>query len=564
MTGLHAGHHHHPQEEHHSHDEVVGRVGVSSVSADAIVFPDHHHGDEEEGAQHAQDGVADEDYWDVENVELTTVGIDIGSSTSHLMFARVHLQRLAQGLSSRFVVVDRRVLWRSPVLLTPYLADNSIDADVLGGFVRECYAQAGFEPSAIDSGAVVLTGEALKRRNARAIADLFAAEAGTFVCASAGHHLEAVMAAHGSGAVADSRDHEGVRLHVDIGGGTAKLAVISAGEILGTAAVAVGGRLVALDGREVVRVEGPALEVAEVAGVPLALGETLSEEDEERLVRAFADVLLTCIRGGGVPPGYPTDLLLVDDRPLGVVPDVISFSGGVGEYLYGHETQTFGDIAPGLAAQIRHALDAGELAMQLAGSRHQIRATVIGASQFSVQVSGNTVGLSGADVLPLRNLPVLFPDVSLAGDVDPESVAEAIRAAARRFDVADGHTAVAVALEWEGDPEYRRLRSLAEGVAAGLSAQRTAGQPVVVLLDGDVARTLGRLLVRELDVREPVVCLDGVRLEEFDYVDIGEVITPSDVVPLVIKSLLFATPEAPAPGSGVVRRAGEEAGSRRG
>lgn len=545
----------------HSHESEPSALGASSVSADDIRFPDHHHGDDGP-AQH--DEAPEEDYWDVENVELTTVGIDIGSSTSHLMFAQVHLQRLAQGLSSRFVVVDRKVLWRSPVLLTPYLPDNSIDAELLGDFVADCYRKVGFQRSAVDSGAVVLTGEALKRSNARAVADLFAAEAGTFVCASAGHHLEAVMAAHGSGAVAESREHSGVRLHVDIGGGTAKLAIISEGQVLGTAAVAVGGRLVALDGRDVVRVEGPALEVARVAGVPLVLGEKLTEDDEEALVRAFAAILLSCINGGGIPAGFPADLLLVDDRPVGVVPEVVSFSGGVGEYLYERESQTFGDIAPALAAQIREALADGRLPMRLADSRHHIRATVIGASQFSVQVSGNTVALSGTEVLPLRNLPVLFPHVSLAGDIDAATVAEAIVSAARRFDVADGATPVAVALEWEGDPEYRRLRRLAEGVAAGLAAQRRAGQPVVVLLDGDVARTLGRLLVHELDVREPVICLDGVRLEEFDYVDIGELIKPSDVVPLVIKSLLFAAPETPTEGTGVLQRADEEARPLRG
>ena len=542
----------------HPHGLETSPLRNASVSAEAIRFPDHHHGDDDDAPEH--DEGLEEDYWDVENVELTTVGIDIGSSTSHLMFARVHLQRLAQGLSSRFVVVDRKVLWRSPVLLTPYLPDNSIDAELLGDFVRDCYGQAGFERSAVDSGAVVLTGEALKRSNARAIADLFAAEAGTFVCASAGHHLEAVMAAHGSGAVAESREHDETRLHVDIGGGTAKLALISGGQILGTAAVAVGGRLVALDGRDVVRVEGPALEVARVAGVPLVLGEKLTVDDEDALVRAFATILLSCINGGGIPARFPADLLLVDDRPVGVVPEVVSFSGGVGEYLYERESQTFGDIAPALAAQIREALTDGHLPMRLAESRHHIRATVIGASQFSVQVSGNTVALSGTEVLPLRNLPVLFPHVSLAGDIDAASVAQAIVSAAQRFDVEHGETPVAVALEWEGDPEHRRLRSLAEGVAAGLAAHRRAGQPVVVLLDGDVARTLGQLLVRELDVREPVVCLDGVRLEEFDYVDVGELIKPSDVVPLVIKSLLFAAPESPTEGSGVLPRAGAGTG----
>jgi len=57
---------------------------------------------------------------DVENVELATVGIDIGSSTSHLVFSRVLMRRDAPGLSSRFVVAAREVRWRSPIILTPY------------------------------------------------------------------------------------------------------------------------------------------------------------------------------------------------------------------------------------------------------------------------------------------------------------------------------------------------------------------------------------------------------------------------------------------------------------
>src|SRR5215510_11636351 len=128
--------------------------------------------------------------WTADNVELTTVGIDIGSSTSHLMFARVHLQRLGTALSSRFVVVGRKLLWQSPILLTPYLPDYTIDVEELASFIGGAYAYAGVERDEIDSGAVILTGEAIKRKNARAIADLFSEEAGKFVCASAGHHME--------------------------------------------------------------------------------------------------------------------------------------------------------------------------------------------------------------------------------------------------------------------------------------------------------------------------------------------------------------------------------------
>src|SRR5829696_3613569 len=183
--------------------------------------------------------------WSQEHVELRTVGIDIGSSTSHLLFAKITLQRQSQGLSSRFTVVDRQVIWRSPIMLTPFLANGTIDADRLARFIHDAYKQAGFDRSEVDSGAVILTGEAIKRKNARAIDELFANEAGKFVCATAGHKLECTLAAHGSGAVKLSKQRDACILHVDIGGGTTKLSLIDRGVILGVSAFAVGGRLLA-------------------------------------------------------------------------------------------------------------------------------------------------------------------------------------------------------------------------------------------------------------------------------------------------------------------------------
>jgi len=234
--------------------------------------------------------------WSADNVELTTVGIDIGSSTSHLMFARVHLQRLGTAMSSRFVVVHRKLLWQSPIRLTPYLPDYTIDVEELGGFIGGCYAYAGIEPGDIDSGAVILTGEAIKRRNARAIADLFSQEGGRFVCASAGHHMECQLAAHGSGAVALSRGHAARILNVDIGGGTTKLALIENGRLVATAAIAVGGRLLVEDAKAgLTRIEEPMREIAGSLGIALALGEPLATGDRERIVARMVRLIMRMI-----------------------------------------------------------------------------------------------------------------------------------------------------------------------------------------------------------------------------------------------------------------------------
>ena len=205
-----------------------------------------------------------------DSIELLTVGIDIGSSTTHLLFAKVVLRRQTHDLSSRFTVVDRQVVWQSPIIYTPFRSDGRIDAHELAHFIEHQYEHAGFSPADIDSGAVILTGEAIKRPNARAIDEIFAGQSGKFVCATAGHQLESILAAHGSGATALSQRRGTPSLHVDIGGGTTKLALIDDGEVLDVAAFAVGGRLLAQDDDGAwTRIDDSARLVAEELGISL-------------------------------------------------------------------------------------------------------------------------------------------------------------------------------------------------------------------------------------------------------------------------------------------------------
>src|SRR5438067_11555984 len=265
---------------------------------DDLRFLDHH-GDDADGGDEDDDGI--DVTWALDNVELTTVGVDVGSSTSHLSFARLHLQRLTRSLSSRFVVVHREVLHRSPILLTPYQPDTGlIDIDALERFVDAAYADANLTPSDIDTGAVILTGAALERANARAVAELFAAHGGKFVCASAGHNLEGILAAHGSGAVALSHQRGDTLLHVDVGGGTTKMGVLRNGEIVSTAAIHVGGRLVAFDADErVTRIEPSAILLADSLDIPVKLGAPLSAADRRRLAEALVDILVNYLGGRG-------------------------------------------------------------------------------------------------------------------------------------------------------------------------------------------------------------------------------------------------------------------------
>jgi ethanolamine utilization protein EutA len=489
-----------------------------------------------------EDAAVNEVAWGADNVELATVGIDVGSSTSHLMFARVHLQRLSTALSSRFVVIDRTILWQSPILLTPYRPDYTIDVDELAGFIGGCYAYAGIEREEVDSGAVILTGEALKRRNARAIAELFSEEAGKFVCASAGHHMESHMAAHGSGAVALSRGHNITLLNVDIGGGTTKLALIDKGRILATCAIAVGGRLIVEDGRNyLTRIEPPAAEIAEALGIELALGKPLSPAERKRIAARMARMVTGLIELRQ-PSELARRLLLTQEWPADLANkgiDAMSFSGGVAEYLYKRESRDFGDLGSDLADELRDALAHRRDLPPVWDPGHGIRATVIGAAQFSVQVSGNTILVADPDKLPLQNLPVLACNFDLGDEVCIEAVAAEVRSALSQADFEEGESPVALTFPWQGDPSHGRLHAVAAGICKALPRTLEQELPLVLLVDGDVAKSLGRLIRHEIAPHADVIAVDGVQLRAFDYVDIGNVIEPTGVVPIMIKSLLF-------------------------
>ncbi len=474
--------------------------------------------------------------WGQEHVELTTVGIDIGSSTSHLLFAKVLLQRHSQGLSSRFVVVDRQVLWRSPIMLTPFVSDDTIDAHSLAHFIDQCYRDAGLTRGDIDSGAVILTGEAIKRKNARAIDDLFADEAGKFVCATAGHILECRLAAHGSGAVRLARERDQCLLHVDVGGGTTKLALIDRGKVLSSCAFAVGGRLIASDAEgKWTRVDDSARLVARELGLATDPDTLADPEVREAVARRLATVMADHILGGPLDE-LGAALQLTEALRRDTAPDALTFSGGVSEYVFGHESQEYGDIALPLARAL-----AGELgrrtALPLIDAGQRIRATVIGASQFTIQVSGKTIYLSDPGVLPVHGIPVVH--VGHTAEHHPDRLAEAIRRGLVDLDLAPD-ARVAIAFPWEGDPDYRRLAATGRAIVAATAPDGARAEPLFLMIDGDIGRTLGRLLHEELGLPGPLVSIDGVQLQDLDYVDVGAMISPPGVVPVVIKSLLFS------------------------
>ncbi len=475
-----------------------------------------------------------------DEINLASVGVDIGSSTSHLAFSHLTLERL----DNRYVVAAREVFFESEVLLTPYADDGTIDAATLGAFIARQYALAGVDPDAIDTGALILTGVAVRRANARAIGELFAAQAGRFVAVSAGDALEATLAAHGSGAVARS-SRESLRvLNLDLGGGTSKLAVCERGHVVELTAIDIGARIVALDARgRVIRVEEAGRRFADEAKVDLSIGSVPSGDGVVRMVERMADRLFEAASSRSLSEGT-RELLRLDPLANERVPDVVTFSGGVSEYVYGREVQTFGDLGPALASAILDRIS--RWGPRVAPPDQGIRATVVGASQYTVQVSGSTIFVEPLDVLPLRNVPAISPALPLQDEVlDANAIARAVRQALARMDLIAGERPVAICYRFEGSATFSRLDAFCRGIVEGLAPVLARGHALVLVGDGDVGGLAGIHCHAELKVRQPIVSIDGIALSELDFVDIGALLETSGAVPVVVKSLVFPAPGAP-------------------
>jgi len=516
-------------------DHQWGMDAGHSHDGDDAFDHDHDHDD------FGEDGSPEDNpLWIQDHVSLTSVGMDIGSSGTQLIFSRIHLRRLGEDLSSRYCVAERETLFQSPVALTPYRDEKTIDAEQLAAIIDEAYTRSGLHPDQIDSGVVILTGEALRRENAQAISELLAENGGEFVCAAAGHHLEAMLAAYGSGAARVSHD-EGKRiLNVDIGGGTTKLAVVEGGRIAAMAAVHIGGRLQVVDGEQrIVRLDPAGRHHAAEAGFRWQLGDTAPREDMALVAGWMADALIAAIRERPLPHAIEHLYLTDPIAALGHI-DGVMFSGGVGEYVYGRETRDFGDMGKLLGAAIAQRVARGALPWPLLPPGECIRATAVGASEYSVQLSGNTIYISSPGaLLPRKNLQVLQPPYECREEIVAADLARAIRGHFTAFDLAEGESEVALAFRWTGAPSYPRIAAFARGIVQGLPRTIESGKALYLVLDGDIAQTLGAILREELKVENEILVIDGVTLWDLDYIDLGRIRLPSHTVPVTIKSLLF-------------------------
>ncbi len=475
---------------------------------------------------------------------LISVGIDIGTSTTQLVFSRLTLDGgTRQSNHPRpAAIVDKTVLYRSDVHFTPLVSDDTVDAPALEAILRAEYAHAGISPAEVDTGAAIITGETAKKKNADAVLTAVSALAGDFVVTVAGPHLESMISGRGSGAAAYSREHFCTVTNIDIGGGSANSAVFRQGELLATAAMNFGGRILQLDsdsGR-VTRIAEPARHILQAIQSPIEIDEHPTLAELRRFTDAMADLTIHLMHG--TSDALAEKLMLTPPTPVPADGTVLFFSGGIGQVFYRPallntvaDVAIHGDVGPLLAQSLREHPALASFTIRQ--PQETMRATVLGASSQTVSLSGSTIWVDD-DTLPLRNVPVVRPRWGGA-PLSAGMVAGAMTQAVTRWDVSPGagNFAVAVEIVWQMD--YNSLTELGRGLADFAEAHLPARQPFIIITDNDYARALGQTLKSLLPGGRPLLVIDQVGLREGDFVDIGRPLLDGRVVPLSVKTLVF-------------------------
>lgn len=482
---------------------------------------------------------------------MVSVGIDIGTTTTQLVFSELTLVDVARaGQIPRIDIAGRAVLHSSEIVFTPLVDPETIDAEALAGILRAEYQRAGIAPSQVETGAVIITGETARKKNADQVLRAIAGLAGDFVVTVAGPNVEGMIAGRGSGAASWSRQHFATVTNVDIGGGSANSAVFRLGKLQGSAAMSYGGRAIELDGDRVRCVTRPGEAILASAGLRLAPGDRPSLGDLRKATDAMAELTVHLVEGTRSP--LADQLYQTPPVQSGGAGASLMFSGGIGFYYYDPipldsvaAVARHGDVGPLLAESLRRCEGLG---------RHQVlrpqetqRATVLGASTQTLTLSGSTIW-ADPSILPLKNVPVLRPGTEL--QMEPPALPGAIRDALRRWDLAADSGPFAIAMGLEDRLDFTRLQAYARALAE-FAAALPPQAPLIVIIKHDYAQALGQTLkgltrnqaspqaLKGIQGDRPLLIIDQVGLEEGDYIDIGAPLMDGRVVPLVVKTLIF-------------------------
>ena len=473
---------------------------------------------------------------------ILSVGIDVGTSTTQVVFSKLQMDNAGGYFSvPRVAIVDKEVVYKSEVYMTPLKTDVLIDTDALRDIVAAEFRKAGYRPEDTDSGAVIITGESARKENSDAVLKSLSDFAGDFVVSAAGPDMESLIAGKGSGAWQYSMDHHCRVANLDIGGGTTNVVLFEDGETLARGCLDIGGRLICMNPQGIITKVSPAAAVmAQAAGVSVSVGDRCDELKLTAVTRQMA-AALNAYLGVGTKD---IDAILrriktpgSSDFPVPEKVQAVFFSGGVADLIY-HEsadTWAYGDIGVLLGRAIRESRLFTDFQKMEPGET--IRATVVGAGTYTTTISGSTITYSD-DIFPLKNIPVIKLDEELqeacfAGETEP--VIQRIQWVLGQND--EEH--FILAMPGKRNPGYMEMKRAAASIRQIMDRVQPPGEPILLVIESDIAKAMGQMIRQQPDLKRQVVAIDSIHVEDGEYVDMGKPMMNGMVIPVVVKTLIF-------------------------
>ncbi|HIU03012.1 MAG TPA: ethanolamine ammonia-lyase reactivating factor EutA [Candidatus Onthocola gallistercoris] len=475
-----------------------------------------------------------------EKSTILSVGIDIGTSTTQVIFSQLTFKNSAGYFAVPHIeIADKNVVYKSDIYITPLKDRVMIDGEKVRQIVAGEFSKAGFGPGDTQTGAVIITGESARKENSEIVLNELSDFAGEFVVSTAGPDLESIIAGKGSGAAAYSKENQCTVVNLDIGGGTTNAVLFDCGEVIAKGCLDIGGRLIKVDpDMKVTYVSDSVKRIASHEGLKVQVGEGADYQVIGSICRKMAELLYDWLNHRSSPllesiltPGSsPFDF----DKPI----RAICFSGGVADCIYTHQDgpwNRFGDMGILLGDAIRQSRLWSDYRVMEAVET--IRATVVGAGSYTTSVSGSTITYD-RDVFPLKNIPVLkltaeeqehcFAD-------DREWFREKLRWMLEQSD----SDSLIVAMKGKQNPSYTELRRMAACLTSVMDEALPPGIPLIIVLEYDMAKALGQVMNRLLEGRRDVICVDSIQVDQNDFVDMGKPLVDGLVIPVVVKTLIF-------------------------